>query len=252
MENIFDLTNKIALITGGGSGIGLGIARQFLHSGAKVVITGRNPEKLQEARNELGEKCFVIQNDVTDKNSHQALVRQIENEIGPIDVLVNNAGMHSKVSSLEAEDDAFQEVIDINLNSVFALSREVLKKMVPRGRGSVINISSMSALYGLPQIAAYSSSKTALLGLTRALASEFSYSGVRINSIAPGFIESDMLNKVMEKDPERKQKVMGRTPMRRLGTPDEIGHAAVFLASDASKFITGVCLPVDGGNSIGF
>lgn len=252
MGNIFDLTNKIALITGGGSGIGLGIARQFLHSGAKVVITGRNPEKLQEARNELGEKCFVIQNDVTDKNSHQALVRQIENEIGPIDVLVNNAGMHSKVSSLEAEDDAFQEVIDINLNSVFALSREVLKKMVPRGRGSVINISSMSALYGLPQIAAYSSSKTALLGLTRALASEFSYSGVRINSIAPGFIESDMLNKVMEKDPERKQKVMGRTPMRRLGTPDEIGHAAVFLASDASKFITGVCLPVDGGNSIGF
>ena len=252
MGNIFDLTNKIALITGGGSGIGLGIARQFLHSGAKVVITGRNPEKLQEARNELGEKCFVIQNDVTDKNSHQALVRQIENEIGPIDVLVNNAGMHSKVSSLEAEDDAFQEVIDINLNSVFALSREVLKMMVPRGRGSVINISSMSALYGLPQIAAYSSSKTALLGLTRALASEFSYSGVRINAIAPGFIESEMLNKVMKKDPERKQKVLGRTPMRRFGTPDEIGHSAVFLASDASKFITGICLPVDGGNAIGF
>ena len=246
------MTNKIALITGGGSGIGLGIARQFLHSGAKVVITGRNPEKLQEARNELGEKCFVIQNDVTDKNSHQALVRQIENEIGPIDVLVNNAGMHSKVSSLEAEDDAFQEVIDINLNSVFALSREVLKMMVPRGRGSVINISSMSALYGLPQIAAYSSSKTALLGLTRALASEFSYSGVRINAIAPGFIESEMLNKVMKKDPERKQKVLGRTPMRRFGTPDEIGHSAVFLASDASKFITGICLPVDGGNAIGF
>ncbi|MFO7826737.1 MAG: SDR family oxidoreductase, partial [Cyclobacterium sp.] len=208
--------------------------------------------KLQEARNELGENCFVIQNDVTDKNSHPALIRQIENEIGSICILVNNAGMHSKVSSLEAADETFQEVIDINLNSVFALSREVLKQMIPRGKGSVINISSMSALYGLPQIAAYSSSKTALLGLTRSLASEFSYSGVRINSIAPGFIESEMLNKVMEKDPERKQKVMGRTPMRRLGTPDEIGHAAIFLASDASKFITGVCLPVDGGNAIGF
>ena len=252
MGNIFNLTNKVALVTGGGSGIGLGIARQFIHSGAKVVITGRNPEKLQEARNELGENCFVIQNDVTDKSSHPALIRQIENEIGPIDVLVNNAGMHSKVSSLEMEDDAFQKIIDINLNSVFALSREVLKKMVPRGRGSVINISSMSALYGLPQIAAYSSSKTALLGLTRALASEFSYSGVRINAIAPGFIESEMLNKVMKKDPERKQKVLGRTPMRRFGTPDEIGHSAVFLASDASKFITGICLPVDGGNAIGF
>ena len=252
MENIFDLTNKVALITGGGSGIGFGIARQFIHSGAKVVITGRNSEKLQAARNELSENCFVIQNDVTEKSSHPALIRQIENEIGPIDILVNNAGLHSKVSSLEAEDDAFHEVIDINLNSVFALSREVLKKMVPRGNGSVINISSMSALYGLPQIAAYSSSKTALLGLTRSLASEFSYSGVRINAIAPGFIESEMLNRVMEKDPERKQKVLGRTPMQRLGTPDEIGHAAVFLASDASKFITGVCLPVDGGNAIGF
>lgn len=252
MGNIFDLTNKVALITGGGSGIGFGIARQFIHSGAKVVITGRNPEKLQAARNELGENCFVIQNDVTEKNSHPALIRRIEKEIGALDILVNNAGMHSKISSLEANDEAFQQVIDINLNSVFALSREVLKKMVPRGKGTIINISSMSALYGLPQIAAYSSSKTALLGLTRSLASEFSYSGVRINAIAPGFIESEMLNKVMKKDPERKQKVLGRTPMRRFGTPDEIGHSAVFLASDASKFITGICLPVDGGNAIGF
>lgn len=252
MGNIFDLSNKVALITGGGSGIGLGIARQFICAGSKVVITGRNLEKLQKAQNELGEKCFLIQNDVTNKNSHPALIRQIENEIGPIDILVNNAGMHSKVSSLEAEDETFQEVIDTNLNSVFALSRVVLKKMVPRGKGSIINISSMSALYGLPSIAAYSSSKTALLGLTRSLASEFSYSGVRINAIAPGFIESEMLNAVMKKDPERRQKVMGRTPMQRLGTPDEIGHAAVFLATDASRYITGICLPVDGGNSIGF
>lgn len=252
MGNIFDLKNKVALITGGGSGIGLGIARQFIYSGAKVVITGRNPEKLQEARNELGENCYIFQNDVTDKSSHPALIRQTENDMGPLDILVNNAGMHRKISSLEAGDEDFQEVIDINLNSVFALSREALKKMVPRGNGSVINISSMAALYGLPQVAAYSSSKTALLGLTRSLASEFSYSGVRINAIAPGFIESEMLNSVMGKDPERKQKVMRRTPMRRLGTPDEIGHAAVFLASDASRFITGICLPVDGGNSIGF
>ena len=252
MGNIFDLIDKVALITGGGSGIGYGIARQLIHSGAKVVITGRNLEKLKEAKNELGDNCFVIQNDVTHKNKHPYLIRQVENEIGPLDILVNNAGMHQKISSLNAEDDTFQEVIDINLNSVFSLTRAALKKMVPRGEGSVINISSMSALYGLPQIAAYSSSKTALLGLTRSLASEFSYSGVRINAIAPGFIESEMLNNVMVKDHERKQKVLERTPMRRLGTQDEIGHAAVFLASDASKFITGVCLPVDGGNSIGF
>lgn len=252
MDNLFKLNNKVALITGGGSGIGLGIARQYINSGAKVVITGRNQDKLEEARKELGEKCFAIQNDVTDKNSHSALIQQIENEIGPLDILVNNAGMHSKESSLETRDEDFDKLVDINLNSVFALTREVLKKMVPRKSGSIVNISSMAALYGLPRVAAYSSSKTALLGLTRSLASEFSHSGVRINSIAPGFIESEMLNNALEKDPERKQKVLGRTPMQRLGTPDEIGHAAVFLASDASKFITGICLPVDGGNAIGF
>ena len=235
MDNIFSLDGKVSLITGGGSGIGFGIARQFILSGAKVVITGRNPEKLQAARNELGENCFAIQNDVTDKSSHPALIRQIKNETGPVDILVNNAGMHGKVSSLEAEDDAFQNIIDVNLNSVFALSREVLKKMVPRGKGSVINISSMSALYGLPMVAAYSSSKTALLGLTRSLASEFSHSGVRINAIAPGFIESEMLNNAVGKDPERKQKILGRTPMQRFGTPDEIGHAAVFLGCKCFK-----------------
>ncbi len=252
MNSIFNLRNKVALITGGGTGIGLGIARQFIHSGAKVVITGRTLEKLEKAKNELGENCFIIQNDVTDKSSQPALIEQVEKKAGNLDILVNNAGLHHKVSSLEAGDEEFQEVIDINLNSVFSLTREALKKMVPRKSGSVIKISSMAALYGLPRVAAYSGSKAALLGLTRSLASEFSYSGVRINAIAPGFIESEMLNKVMEKDPERKQKVLGRTPMQRLGTPDEIGHAAVFLASDASRFITGVCLPVDGGNAIGF
>jgi len=244
MGNIFNLTNKVALVTGGGSGIGLGIARQFIHSGAKVVITGRNPEKLQEARNELGENCFVIQNDVTDKSSHPALIRQIENEIGPIDVLVNNAGMHSKVSSLEMEDDAFQKIIDINLNSVFALSREVLKMMVPRGRGSVINISSMSALYGLPQIAAYSSSKTALLGLTRALASEFSYSGVRINAIAPGFIAAGMTDNLPQ---ENKDAILARIPLGHFGTADDVAELVAFLASERASYITAQVISIDGG-----
>ena len=252
MENIYNLINKVALITGGGSGIGLGIARQFIKLGARVVITGRDWEKLQAVKKELGEGCSVIQNDVTDKSSHHALIQKIEAEIGELDILVNNAGMHQKLPSTDVTDEAFQAVIDINLNSVFALSREALKVMVPRGSGSIINISSMTALYGLPMVAAYSSSKTALLGLTRSMAAEYSYSGVRINAIAPGFIESKMMEKVMKQDPVRKQKVLDRTPMKRFGTPDEIGYAAAFLASDASLFITGICLPVDGGNSIGF
>ncbi len=251
MENIFGLHNKVALITGGASGIGLGIARQLIALGAKVAITGRDKGKLYSAQMELG-SCFIIQNDVTDKSSYSNLIHQIEKELGCLDVLVNNAGMHQKIPSTDVSDSEFQAVLDINLNSVFALTREVLKSMVPRGKGSVINVSSMAALYGLPYIAAYSSSKTGLLGLTRSLAAEFSYSGVRINAIAPGFIESEMLINAMKGDPKREQKVLERTPMRRLGTPDEIGYAASFLASDASQFITGICLPVDGGNSIGF
>lgn len=252
MRSPFDLENKVAIVTGGGSGIGLGIARQFIARGARVAITGRDLAKLESAQKELGENCFVFQNDVTDKSHHQALIRQVENGIGSLDILVNNAGLHHRKPSVDVSDREFDNIMETNLNSIFSLTREALKLMVSRGEGSIINISSMAAIYGLPQVAAYSSSKTALLGLTRSLAAEYSYSGVRINSIAPGFIDSVMLRNVMEKDSERKQKVLGRTPMKRLGTPEEIGYAAVFLASDASKFITGVCLPVDGGNSIGF
>ena len=252
MNNIYRLDNKLALITGGGSGIGLGIARQFIALGARVVITGRNMEKLRLAQQELGQDSYIFQHDVTKLESLSPLLRKIETEIGPLHILVNNAGMHKKSDSFEVNDEDFQQVINTNLNSVFSLTRETLKLMVPRGEGSIINISSMTAIYGLPFVAAYSSSKSALLGLTRSLVAEYSWSGVRINAIAPGFIESEMLLNVMQKDPERKRKVLDRTPMRRFGTPDEIGHAAAFLASDASKFITGICLPVDGGNSIGF
>jgi gluconate 5-dehydrogenase len=124
--------------------------------------------------------------------------------------------------------------------------------MLKRGTGSVINISSMSALFGLPQVSAYSSSKTALLGLTRTLAAEYSGQGVRFNCIAPGFIESKMFREIMDKDPARERKILERTPAGRVGTAEEIGYAAVFLAADASQFITGICLPVDGGAAIGF
>ena len=252
MSNKFRLDDNVALITGGGSGIGFEIARQFLSAGCQVVITGRTISKLKKAKKELGENCHVIQNDVTHKSKHPALVHQIESEIGKLDILVNNAGMHHKIPSIDVTDEEYQAIIDTNLNSVFSLSREALKAMVPRQKGSIINISSMTAIYGMPMVAAYSSSKTALLGLTRSLAVEYSPSGVRINTIAPGFIESEMLFNAIDQDSARKQRIMSRTPMNRLGKPEEIGYAAVFLASDASQFVTGICLPIDGGNSIGF
>lgn len=252
IENITDLTNKVALVTGGGSGIGLGIAEQFIALGATVVITGRDPKKLEEAKQKLGANCFFYVNDVTQKDKHEDLIKNIEASIGPIHILVNNAGIHSKKSSLDATDEEFQKIMDTNVNSIFALTRTVLNYMIPRKKGSIINISSMAALYGIPLVAAYSSSKTALLGMTRALASEYSHTGIRFNAIAPGFIESKMFRNAMAQDPEREKKILSRTPAQRFGSPSDIGKAAAFLASDASEFITGVCLPVDGGNSIGF
>ncbi|WP_223552307.1 SDR family NAD(P)-dependent oxidoreductase [Aestuariivivens sp. NBU2969] len=252
IENITDLTNKVALVTGGGSGIGLGIAEQFIKLGAKVVITGRDSKKLEAAKSKLGTNCFFYINDVTKKSEHHNLVKNIEEKIGPIEILVNNAGKHQKKPSIEVTDEEFQEVIDTNVNSIFSLTREVLKYMIIREKGSVINISSMAALYGIPLVAAYSSSKTALLGMTRALTSEYSHTGIRFNTIAPGFIESKMFRNAMVQDPERENKILSRTPAQRFGAPSDIAKAAAFLASDASVFITGICLPVDGGNSIGF
>lgn len=252
MEDLMNLKNRVALITGGAAGIGFGIARQYIDLGAKVVITDLVMDKLEDAKKQLGKNCFIYVNDVTQKEFHAGFIEEVEKKVGPIDILVNNAGRHCKKPSLETTDEEFQAVMDTNLNSVFALTREVVKKMIPRKKGSVINISSMSALYGLTQVVAYSSSKTALLGLTRSLASEYSKEGIRFNCIAPGFIESKMFLDIMAKDPAREKRILERTPAGRFGKPQDIAKAAAFLASDASGFITGICLPVDGGNSIGF
>ncbi len=252
MEQLYSLEGRVALITGAARGIGLGIAREFISLGARVAITDLREETLASAKAALGPKCFTFVNDVTLKDQHADLVAQVEREVGAVDILVNNAGRHGKRPSLECSNEEFAAILDTNLHSIFSLIKAVLPGMMERGKGSIINISSMSALFGLPQVAAYSSSKTALLGLTRTLTAEYSGSGVRFNCIAPGFIESQMFRAIMEKDPAREQKILDRTPMQRVGVPEEIGHAAAFLASDASAFITGVCLPVDGGAAIGF
>ena len=149
-------------------------------------------------------------------------------------------------------DEEYQKVILINQVAVFSLSREVARVMVTRGSGSIINISSMASQYGIPLVIAYTASKSAVEGMTRAMAVELSPLGIRVNCIAPGFIITDMSSKAMVNDPERKKKVFGRTPLGRMGTVDEVANVAYFLASASSSFITGVVLPVDGGNAIGF
>lgn len=248
------LTNggRVAIVTGGGSGIGLAITEKFISNGIHTVIVGRDEEKLNMAKSKLGDLCYTEICDVSNLSSIPSFVEKVINRFGQIDILVNNAGINMKKDFTEVTDDEFQSVITTNLCSVFSMSREVVKHMLQKGSGNIIHISSMAAQYGLPKVIAYSASKTAIDGITRAMAVELSPKGIRVNAIAPGFIYSAMTDKALNSDPERKAKVFGRTPMGYMGQPTDIGEAAFFLASDAAKYITGVILPVDGGNSIGF
>jgi gluconate 5-dehydrogenase len=181
-----------------------------------------------------------------------SLVKQIESTVGGLDVLVNNAGINLKKDAFHVTNEEYQKIIQTNQTAVFALSREAAKVMLGRGSGNIIMISSMASRYGIPKVIGYTASKAAVEGMTRALAVELSPHGIRVNCIAPGFIKTDMSAKALDDDPERKRKVLARTPMGTLGDPSDIAHAALFLASTQSKFVTGVVLPVDGGNSIGF
>jgi NAD(P)-dependent dehydrogenase (short-subunit alcohol dehydrogenase family) len=248
----FSLKNKLAFVTGGGTGIGLAISRAFLEAGARVVITGRREDVLKEACDALGKDAHHRTGDVSDLASLPGLVEEIESSLGAIDILVNNAGINLKKDFWEISNEECERIQRTNVLGLFALTREVVKKMIPRKRGVVLNITSMAAMYGLTRVAAYSASKSAVLGLTVELASELGPHGIRVNAIAPGFIFSAMTQKALDSDPERKAKVMGRTPMGRMGQAEEVAAAAVFLCSDAASFVTGVNLPVDGGNSIGF
>jgi NAD(P)-dependent dehydrogenase (short-subunit alcohol dehydrogenase family) len=245
-------TKKIAIVTGGGSGLGYAIAQKFTENGIITIIAGRDKEKLNIAKEALGALCFAIPCDVSDLKSVPAFVEGIVSQFGQVDILVNNAGINMKKEFTEVTDEDFQNILNTNVTAVFALSREVVKHMLTRNTGCIINISSMAAQYGLPKVIAYSASKTAIDGMTRAMAVELSPRGIRVNAIAPGFIYSAMTAKALDSDPERKAKVFGRTPMGHMGQPDDIGNAALYLASDAAKYVTGVVLPVDGGNSIGF
>jgi gluconate 5-dehydrogenase len=171
---------------------------------------------------------------------------------GPISILVNNAGIHVKKPAVETTPEDFQSVLTTHVCAAHALNRAVLPGMIERRHGSILHTASMASLIGIPLVIAYSAAKSAYLGMTRSLASEVSPHGVRVNAIAPGWIESPMLRKALSGDEKRSNKILSRTPMAKFGDPEDIGWAAVYLCSPAAKFVTGVVLPVDGGASIGF
>ena len=244
--------NKVAIVTGGGSGIGLAIAEKFVANNILTIIIGRDEKKLIKAKEALGELCFPITADLSDLTSIPKLVEKILDQFGKIDILVNNAGINLKKEFTEVNDEEFQKILLTNVTAVFALSREVVKHMLEKENGSIINISSMASQYGIPKVIAYTASKSAVEGMTRAMAVELSPKGIRVNCIAPGFIATDMSAKALNSDAERKQKVMSRTPMGFLGDPADIANAALYLANGEANYVTGIVLPVDGGNSIGF
>jgi gluconate 5-dehydrogenase len=252
MNSAFDLSGQTALITGGGTGLGFGMAKCFVAAGARVVLVGRRKAELDKACNALGANAFALQGDVTKLAAVATLVDGAEKLAGPISILVNNAGVHLKKSALETSDAEFEKVIQTHVFGAFALTREVGRRMVARKKGSILFTASMTSLMGIPLVVAYSAAKSAYVGMVRTLSSELGSNGVRVNAIAPGWIQSDMLDQALAGDPPRKAKILGRTPLNRFGEPEDIGWAAVYLCSPAAKFVTGVVLPVDGGAAEGF
>lgn len=243
---------KTAIVTGGASGLGYAIAEKFVNNNIRTIIIGRNEQKLQEAKEQFGELCSFIVFDITNLPGIPGLVSKIVEDYGRIDILVNNAGINMKKPFTEVTDEDFQKILLTNVTAVFALSREVVKKMLLQKSGNIINISSMAAQYGIPKVIAYTAAKSGIEGMTKAMAVELSPLGIRVNCVAPGFIATDMSAKALDNDPERKNKVLSRTPMGKLGVPADVAEAVYYYATEGAKYVTGTVLPVDGGNSIGF
>ncbi len=248
----FSLAGERALITGGGSGLGLGMAECFVKSGAQVVLLGRNRAKLEAAIQHLGPSASYEVADITDLKAMEGVVARISAREEPVSILVNNAGNHLKKPAADTTDVDFAAIQDTHVNAAFSLTRRVAAGMIERRHGSVLFITSMTALIGVPLVAAYSAAKSAHLGLVRGLAAEWSSSGVRVNGIAPGWIDTDMVRSALAGDEDRAARILNRTPMRRLGCREDVGWAAVYLCSPAAAFVTATILPVDGGASIGF
>lgn len=252
-SHCFRLDGETALITGGGTGLGLGMAQCLARAGAKVVLVGRREAELKHAVAEIGPLASYVAQDITQLKRAGELISAAEKTAGtPISILVNNAGIHLKKTAAETSPEEFQAVLTTHVCAAQALTAAVLPGMLARGHGHILFTASMASLFGMPLIIAYSAAKSAHLGMVRSLAAEVSGRGVRVNAIAPGWIESPMLRQALDGDTARTNKILSRTPMGKFGEPDDIGNAAVFLCSPAAKFITGVVLPVDGGASIGF
>jgi NAD(P)-dependent dehydrogenase (short-subunit alcohol dehydrogenase family) len=252
MNNRFDLTDRIAVVTGGGRGIGREIARTLAAAGAHLVIAEFDPATAQDAASEIagmGRQSLAVQTDVRSSASVDTMVAQAIERFGRIDILVSNAGIARHVPSEDCDDATWLEVINVNLNGVFWSCRAVGRQMLKQGRGAIVNIASMSgSIVNKPQEqSAYNASKAGVIMLTKSLAAEWAGRGVRVNSVSPGYIGSEMTKRGLQENMVWRDTWLNMTPMGRVGEPVEVAHAVWYLASDAASFATGTDLIVDGG-----
>lgn len=250
---MFNLKNKVAIVTGGNGGIGLGMARGLAGAGARVVVAARNAAKSDAAVRELralGSEAIAVSVDVKDEKSVAALVEETVKQCGRLDILINNAGTSIRKPVQDLSLDEWYQVNDINLTSAFLCSRAAYPHMKRAGAGKVINIGSMFAIFGSPYAPAYCASKAGVVQLTKSMATSWAVDNIQVNVIMPGWIDTELTKSAREQVAGLNERVLARTPVGRWGKPEDLAGAAVFLASAASNFITGAAIPVDGGYSV--
>jgi gluconate 5-dehydrogenase len=249
IQRLFDLSGRVALLTGSSSGIGFALARGLAAAGASVVLNARNSDKLQRAAQQLrseGAQVHTAAFDVTDGAAVQAGVARVEADIGPIDILVNNAGMQLRAPLEDFEEAHWHTLMRTNVDSVFLVGQAVARHMIGRQRGKIINICSVQSELGRPNIAPYTASKGAVKMLTKGMAIDWGQHGIQVNGLGPGYFKTELTQALVDNEPFSAW-LIGRTPSRRWGDVDDLVGAAVFLAGDASRFVNGHILYVDGG-----
>jgi len=254
MKDLFTLKDKIAIVTGGNQGIGKSIARGLASAGANIVIADYNeaktPEAIRDIHEEFGTQVIGVRVDVRQEQQIRALVAKALETFGCIDILVNNAGINIRKLPQDYKAAEWDEVLDTNLRGAFLCSQAVYPAMKTVGGGKIINIGSMLSIFGGAKLAPYGTSKGGIVQLTRSLAVAWALDNIQVNAILPGFINTDFTRQARKEIPGLEERVITRTPVSRWGEPEELAGAAIFLASRAADFVTGVALPVDGGYSV--